>query len=71
MDARAVAKRVSCCFQFNDAELKMINDPKFMPNQRSLNLAKVIQDKGKAKEVYRMLRCLYYVQDNPQGCSYN
>ena len=66
MDVRAVVKRISCFVQFNDTELNMIYDPKLEPNHRSVCLARLIKDKGRSKDVYKMLRGLYCVTQTVQ-----
>ena len=67
MDVQAIVKRFSCFVQFNNTELNMIHDPKLEPSDRSVRLATLIEDKGKSKDVYRMLCDLYCVTAQPAG----
>ena len=66
MDVQAIVKRISHFVQFNDVELKMIYDSQLEPNHRSVCLARLIKDKGKSKNVYKMLRDLYCVTQTVQ-----
>ena len=52
--------RIKPIVQLNDAELKMIHDPKLQPDHRSLNLYHVINERKKIIEVSVLLYGIYY-----------